>query len=83
MGYNPWGHEEEDMTELLTLVLLTDASGFPDSSVGKELIWNARDPTSIPGLGRYAGEGIGYPLLYSGASLVAQLIKNLLTMWET
>ena len=82
MGYNPLGHKE-DTTELLTLVLLTDASGFPDSSVGKELIWNARDPTSIPGLGRYAGEGIGYPLLYSGASLVAQLIKNLLTMWET
>ena len=83
MGYNPWGHKEEDTTELLTLVLLTDASGFPDSSVGKEFIWNAGDPSSVPGLGRYAGEGIGYPLLYSGASLVAQLIKNLLTMWET
>ena len=33
-------------------------------------------PSSIPGLGRSAGEGIGYPLLYSWASLVAQLVKN-------
>ena len=37
----------------------------------------------IPGLGRSAGEGIGYPLQYSLASLVAQLIKNLPTMQET
>ena len=51
---------------------------FPDSSVGKESACNAEDPGSIPGLGRSAGEGIGYPLYYSWASLVAQLIKNLL-----
>jgi len=37
----------------------------------------------IPGLGRSAGEGIGYPLQYSWASLVAQLVKNLPIMWET
>ena len=37
----------------------------------------------IPGLGRSIGEGIGYPLQYSWASLIAQLIKNLLEMWET
>ena len=37
----------------------------------------------IPGLGRSAGEGTGYPLQYSWASLVAQLVKNLLAMWET
>ena len=30
-----------------------------------------------------AGEGIGYPLQYSWASLVAQLVKNLTAMWET
>ena len=40
--------------------------GFPDSSVGKESACNAGDPSSIPGLGRSAGEGIGYPLQYSG-----------------
>ena len=56
---------------------------FPDSSVGKESTWNAGDPGSIPGLGISAGEGIGYPLQYSWASLVAQLVKNLPAMWET
>ena len=40
--------------------------GFPDSSVGKESACNAGDPGSIPGLGRSAGEGKGYPLQYSG-----------------
>ena len=39
--------------------------------------------SSIPGLGRYAGEGIGYPLQYSRASLVAQLVKNMPAIWET
>ena len=45
--------------------------GFPDSSVGKESTCNAGDRSLIPGSGRSAGEGIGYPLLYSWASLVA------------
>ena len=57
--------------------------GFPDSSVGKESACNARDPGSIPGLGRSAGEGIGYPLEDYWASLVAQLVKNMPAMWET
>jgi len=39
--------------------------GFPDSSAGKESSCNAGDSGSIPGLGRSAGEGIGYPLQYS------------------
>ena len=43
----------------------------------------AGDPGSIPGLGRSTGEGIGYPLQYSWASLVAQMVKNLSAMWET
>ena len=57
--------------------------GFPDSSVGKESACNAGDPGSIPGSGRSAGKGIGYSLLYSWASLVAQLVKNPPSMWET
>ena len=57
--------------------------GFPDSSVGKELACNAGDPGSIPESGRSAGEGIGYPLQYSWASLVAQLVKSLPAMQET
>ena len=37
----------------------------------------------IPGSGRSPGEGLGYPLQYSWASLVAQLVKNLPAMWDT
>ena len=50
--------------------------GFPDGSISKESACNAGDPGSIPGLGRSTGEGIGYALQYSSASLVAQLVKN-------
>ena len=57
--------------------------GFPDSSVAKESVFNTGDPSSILGLGRSSGEGIGYPLQYSWAFLVAQLVKNLPAMWET
>ena len=56
--------------------------GFPGSSAGKESTCNAGDPRSIPGSGRSTGEGIGYPLQYSWASLVAQLVKNLPAMRE-
>ena len=56
---------------------------FPDSSVGKESACNAGDPGSIPGLERSLEEGIGCPLQYSWASLVAQLVKNPLAMQET
>ena len=45
--------------------------GFPGGSAGKESACNAGDPGSIPGLGRSTGEGIGYPLQHSWASLVA------------
>ena len=41
------------------------------------------DPSLIPGQGRSPGEGIGYPLQYCWAFLVAQLVKNLPAMWET
>ena len=53
------------------------------SSVGKESACNAGDPHSIPGSGRSTGEGIGYLLQYSWASLVPQLVKNPPAMWET
>ena len=57
--------------------------GFPHSSVGKESTCDAGDPDSIPGLRRSTGEGIVYPLQYSWACLVAQLVKNPPAMWET
>ena len=56
---------------------------LPSSSAGKESTCNAGDPGSIPRSGRSAGEGIGYPLQYSWASLVAQLVKNPPAMQKT
>ena len=57
--------------------------GFLSSSDDKESACNAGDPGSTPGLGRSPGEGIGYLLQYSWASLVAQMVKNLPVMRET
>ena len=51
-------------------------TSFPDSSVGKESACNAGDPCSISGSGRSPGEGIGYPLQHSQASLAVQLVKQ-------
>ena len=65
------------------MVLYLGSPSFPDSSIGKESACNAGDPGSIPGLGRFAREGIGFPLQYSWASLVAQLVKNPPAMQET
>ena len=64
---------------LLTPVFL----GFPGGSAGKETACNAGDLGLIPGLGRSPGEGSNYPLQYSLAFLVAQLVKNRPAMWET
>ena len=40
--------------------------GFPGGSDGEESVCKAGDPGLIPGLGGFVGEGIGYPLQYSG-----------------
>ena len=42
------------------------SKGVPGTSAGKESLCNTGDPGSIPGSGRSTGEGIGYPLQYSG-----------------
>ena len=57
--------------------------GFPGGSDRKESACNAGDVGSIPGSGRSPGEEIGYPLWYSWASLVAQVVKNLPAVWQT
>ena len=57
--------------------------GFPDSSVGKESACSTGDPGSIPESGRSPGEGIGYPVQHSWASLVAQMVKNLPALRDT
>ena len=56
---------------------------FHGGSAGKESACSARDPSLIPGSGRPPGEGIGCPLQYSWASLVAQMVKNPPAMQET
>ena len=57
--------------------------GFSGGSEGKESACNAGDPGSFPGLGTSRGEGVGYSLQYSWASLLAQTVKNPPAMWET
>ena len=57
--------------------------GFPGVSESKESACNAGDLGSVPVLGRSPGEGKGYPLQYSWASVVAQLVKNPPSMRET
>ena len=81
------------MQHLPVLILSLSSSEFSCSpgffiasliaKFGKESACNAGDPSSIPGSGRSAGERIGYPLQYSGAFLVAQLVKNSPPMRET
>ena len=68
----------KELTSIPSFVL-----GIPNRSVGKECTCDAGDPSSIPESGRFAGEGIGYPLRYSWASLVAQLVRNLPVVQET
>ena len=52
------------------------------SSTGKESACNARDPGSVPGWGSSLGEGIGYRIQYSWASLMTQTVKNSPAIWE-
>ena len=71
------------VTSLLFNMLSRLVIGFPDNSVGKESACNEGDPGSVSGLGRSSGERISYPLQYSWAFLVAQLVKNSHIMQET
>ena len=64
-------------------VLNTHTQSNYGSSAGKYSAYNAGDPNSIPGSGSSPGEGIGYPLQCSWASLVAQMVKNPPALWET
>ena len=73
--YSPRGHKELDTTERLTQQ--QDVLGSLVTQLGKKSTLSVGDPSSIPGLGRSPGEGIGYLLQYSWASLVAQTVKNL------
>ena len=70
------------MLEILILKVLFERF-LPGGSDGKQSACNIRYPSSIPELGRSPGEGIGYLLLYSWASLVAKMVKNLPAIQET
>ena len=64
------------------MVVDKEELGIHGSSAGKESDCNAGYPGLIPGSGRFAGEGIAYPLQCSWASLVVQLVKNQPAMWR-
>ena len=83
LGTESTKHPQSSSSKPWLEAMVQYISGFPDSSVGKESTYNAGDLGSIPGSGRAPGEGIGYPLQYSWASLVAQLVKNPPVMRET
>ena len=59
-----WVHRKQNSFLLFKYIQPNIRPGFPDSSVGKEIACSAGDPSSIPGSGRSAREGIGYPLQY-------------------
>ena len=75
-----WGGEVSGWFKYITFDC---ALRLPCGSEGKASACNAGDLALIPGLGRSAGEGIGYPLQYSWAFLVAQLVKKLLSVRDT
>ena len=77
------GKEEEKIGQQQKIKTKREQLDFPGSSAGKKSTCNAGDPSLIPGSGRSTGEGISYPLHYSWASLVAQLVKNPPAMQET
>ena len=82
MGSQTVGQDWVTITLEVIMFAQEQCWDFPDSSAGKESACNAGDPSSVPGSERSAGEGIGYPLQYSWASLVAQLVKNIPAMQE-
>ena len=66
VGYSPWGRKELDMTERLHFHFLSQVIGRnPNGSDLKESACNAGDQGLIPWLGRFSGEGSGYPFQYS------------------
>ena len=77
-GSHRVGHDWSDLA-----AAAFSLTSFPGSSVGKESAWNAGEASSIPGSGRSRGEGTGYPIQYSWALLVAQMVKNLPAIRET
>ena len=84
LAKSKWGNSNVSVLNFFSLIItLFLGRDFPHCSFCKEPACNAGDPGLIPGWGRSAGEGIGYPLQYSWASLVVQTVKNLPATRET
>ena len=81
MSLNKIGQADEAIMDLCSQMdsdLLCEVRwGFPGSSAGKESFCKAGDPDLILESRRSPGEGIGHPLQYSWASLVAQVVIRL------
>ena len=60
-----------------------DSLGYPHSSVGRECACNTGDPGLIPGSEKSPGEGIGYPLQYSGLENSMDCIVHGVTKSQT
>ena len=83
LGWKMQTNVEEAVKMFLKSIWDLIKTGYLGSSADKESTCNAGDPNLSPGSVRSPGEGIGYPLQYCWASLVAQRVKNLPAMWET
>ena len=81
--FNFFSNKVETLAQRGQITCLKSHKGFPGSSALKESICNEGDPGLIPGSGRPPGEGIGFLLQNSCASLVVQMVKNLPALWET
>ena len=77
VGHNLATEQQKFVSRIFSSVLFD--LGFRHSTAGNESACNAGDPRSIPGSGRSPG----YPLQYSWASIMAQLVKNSPAMLET
>ena len=80
---NPYLHPQTCVLAISLSHFYFLGGAFLKLVAGEESFCSGGDPGSIPGSGRSPGEGIGYPLQYSCASLLAQMVKNPPAMWET
>ena len=74
---SPWVHKESDTSERLNLTDLSCGSADEESPC------NVGDLVSVPELGRYLGEGKGYPLQYFGPENSVDCIVHVVTKSRT
>ena len=68
---------------MVTMLTVSNSMDFPSGADGKESAGNARDPGSIPGLGRCPGEGHGNPLQYACHELQSMGSQRVGHNWAT